>query len=130
MFPRPGAQQCPCGSGAGYGACCEPLHDGQPAPTAEALMRGRYCAFATGRLDYILATWHPRTRPGNLPPTPEVLWAGLQVVRTVDGGLGDERGTVEFRASFRAEGRNQVMHETSTFVRRGGRWVYVGADIT
>jgi len=32
---------CPCGSGTAYGVCCGPLRDGNPAPTAEALMRSR-----------------------------------------------------------------------------------------
>ena len=30
---------CPCGSGLSFETCCEPLLDGAPAPTAEALMR-------------------------------------------------------------------------------------------
>ncbi len=54
---------CPCGSGAVFGACCEPIHDGAPAPTAEALMRSRYSAFVVGDEDHIFRTWHPRTRP-------------------------------------------------------------------
>jgi SEC-C motif-containing protein len=97
--------------------------------TAEALMRSRYCAFATGRLDYILATWHPRTAPIDLPPSPEVSWQGLEVLRAVDGGVLDDTGTVEFRALFDTAGRNNVMHETSRFRRRAGRWVYVDGDI-
>ncbi len=37
---------CPCGLGDDYEACCRRLHAGSPAPTAEALMRSRYSAFA------------------------------------------------------------------------------------
>jgi SEC-C motif domain protein len=96
--------------------------------TAEALMRSRYSAFATGHLDYVFRTWHPRTRPHDLPPTPEVAWVGLHVLRTVDGGPLDDTGTVEFRARFRTADRTQVMHETSTFERRAGRWVYVDGE--
>lgn len=39
---------CPCRGAADalpYTACCGRYHAGQPAPTAEALMRSRYSAF-------------------------------------------------------------------------------------
>ena len=64
MVQKNKIQPCPCGNGV-YQACCQPfhLHTGL-APTAEALMRSRYSAFALGGLgDYLLQTWHPDTRP-------------------------------------------------------------------
>jgi SEC-C motif-containing protein len=109
--------------------CCGPLHAGERATTAEALMRSRYSAFATGRLDYVFRTWHPHTRPMDLPPTPGVTWVDLEILRTVDGGSLDDTGTVEFRARFRSADRTQVLHETSRFQRRAGRWLYVDGDI-
>jgi SEC-C motif-containing protein len=57
---------CPCGNNAGYARCCGPLHDGAVAQTAEMLMRSRYSAYVLKREDYLLATWHPSTRPANL----------------------------------------------------------------
>ena len=39
---------CPCGLGDDYESCCGRFHAGAPAPTAEALMRSRYSAFAVG----------------------------------------------------------------------------------
>ena len=36
---------CPCGSGLAYDACCGPIIAGAPAATAEALMRSRYSAY-------------------------------------------------------------------------------------
>ncbi|MGZ4437672.1 MAG: YchJ family protein [Nocardioides sp.] len=122
-------ETCPCGSGRPYAACCGPLHDGAPAETAEALMRSRYAAYATGRLDYVFRTWHPRTRPDDLGPTPGLTWDRLEVLRTVDGGPGDDAGVVEFRAWCRTAQGEQVMHETSTFERRAGRWVYVTGTV-
>lgn len=119
---------CPCGSGTSYGGCCGPFHDGNPAPTAEALMRSRYSAYAVGDLDHVFRTWHPRTRPVDLAPTPGLTWVGLEVLRTVDGGPDDDTGEVEFRARFRDARGEQVMHETSRFERRGGRWVYVDGE--
>ena len=92
-------------------------------------MRSRYSAFAIGLLDYAFRTWHPRTRPSDLSPTPGLEWVGLQVLRTVNGGMLDDTGTVEFRARFHSAGRTRAMHETSRFERRAGRWVYVDGDV-
>ncbi|MGZ4467890.1 MAG: YchJ family protein [Nocardioidaceae bacterium] len=124
------ASACPCGSGTAYGGCCGPLHDGGAAPTAEALMRSRYSAFAIGHVDHLFRTWHPRTRPADLSDTPDVTWEGLEVLRTTAGGAADDTGTVEFRARFRGrDGAPHLLHETSRFERRAGRWVYVDGDV-
>ena len=96
---------CPCGSGTPYRQCCEPLHDGRPAATAEALMRSRYSAFATGRLEHVFRTWHPRTRPDDVTAEPGLVWLGLSVLRTEAGGPDDASGVVEFRARFQDGGR-------------------------
>jgi SEC-C motif-containing protein len=53
----------------------------------------------------------------------------LEIVRTVDGGVCDDTGTVEFRADYDSADGRQVLQETSRFVRRAGRWVYVDGDI-
>ena len=122
-------ETCPCGSGTTYAACCGPLHDGAAAETAEALMRSRYSAYAVGHLDHVFRTWHPRTRPADLQADPHLTWLGLEILRTVDGGPDDDTGVVEFRARFRTPQGEQVMHETSRFERRAGRWVYVDGDV-
>ena len=60
-------RRCPCGTGLPYDDCCGPLHAGSTAAaTAEQLMRSRYSAFAVGDAAYLLATWHPSTRPAAL----------------------------------------------------------------
>ena len=127
--PAPWAP-CPCGSGAAYGACCGPLHDGEPAATAAALMRSRYAAYALGRVDYLFRTWHPRTRPADVAPQPGLVWTGLEILGTVAGGAGDDTGQVEFRARYLTADGEHRLHETSRFERRGGRWVYVDGDVT
>jgi SEC-C motif-containing protein len=116
----------PCGSGDTYGTCCGPLHRGEAvAPTAERLMRSRYTAFVLHDARYLLATWHPSTRPPRLHLDADVRWLRLLVLGHAAGGPFDEEGTVEFEAIFRtAEGRG-VQHENSRFVREDGRWVYV-----
>ncbi len=92
-------------------------------------MRSRYSAYAVGDLDHVFRTWHPRTRPADLAPSPGLTWSGLEVLRTVDGGPSDDTGVVEFRARFRDVEGEHVMHETSRFERRGRRWVYVDGDV-
>lgn len=55
---------CPCQSGKSYAECCQPYHQRKVhAPTAEALMRSRYCAYALATktpalLDYLINTTH------------------------------------------------------------------------
>lgn len=123
----PGA--CPCGSGAAYGGCCGPLLDGEPAATAQALMRSRYTAYALGRDDHLWRTWHPRTRPAGPFTRADVEWLGLTVLAAVAGGAGDDTGTVEFRARYRDPDGEGALHETSRFGRRAGRWVYVDGTL-
>ncbi|TFV88193.1 hypothetical protein E4P40_10240 [Blastococcus sp. CT_GayMR20] len=119
-------RRCPCGTGPGYAECCGRLHDGTvPAATPEQLMRSRYSAFAVGDPEYLLATWHPSTRPRTLDLDPDVRWTGLDVLATTGGALLAAEGTVEFRASYRAGGRDGAQHENSRFVRVGGRWCYL-----
>ena len=91
-------------------------------------MRSRYAAYALGHLDHVFRTWHPRTRPDDLTPGPGLTWTGLGVVDVVAGGADDDHGVVEFRARYRTPAGDGVLHERSTFERRDGRWVYVGAD--
>jgi len=124
--------RCPCLSGDVFGACCAPLHRGErAAATAEALMRSRYSAFAVGDAGYLLASWHPRTRPDGLDLDPHQQWRRLDVLATRAGGPFDDSGEVEFAAYFRdpTTGERGRLHEVSRFVRDGGRWFYVDGDV-
>lgn len=124
--------RCPCLSGETYGECCGRFHAGLAAgpfaPTAEALMRSRYSAFAAGDADYLLATWHPRTRPDGLDLDDGVTWNRLDVLRTEGGGPFDQAGVVEFVAHHRSALGRERLHEVSRFEREGGRWYYVDGD--
>ena len=91
-------------------------------------MRSRYTAFAVGDEDHLFRTWHPRTRPDDVAVDPATSWLGLEVLRTEAGGPDDDTGVVEFRARHRTSRGEQVLHETSRFERRRGRWVYVDGD--
>ena len=122
---------CPCGKGATYLACCARWHAGEQAmhaPDAETLMRSRYSAYVLDRLDYLLASWHPSTRPVAMSPNPPGLkWLGLTVKQHV---VADEsHASVAFVARHRLHGRAHCLEETSRFVRENGQWLYVDGDI-
>jgi SEC-C motif-containing protein len=117
---------CPCGLGDDYDSCCGRLHAGAAAPTANALMRSRYSAFAVGDAGYLLRTWHSSSRPPSPRLDSACRWIRLAVLDTRDGGLFDTTGTVQFRAIYSRDGQRGVLAETSKFLREGGRWTYLG----
>ncbi|MCA1656010.1 MAG: hypothetical protein LC635_06195, partial [Pseudonocardiaceae bacterium] len=102
-------RRCPCGTPLPYDDCCGRIHRGAAsAPTAEALMRSRYSAFATNDADYLLRSWHPDTRPATLTLDPGQRWVRLEILGTTGGGLLHNEGTVEFRA-FAGGGTSPVV---------------------
>ncbi|GAA1640035.1 YchJ family protein [Georgenia ruanii] len=123
--------RCPCLSAERYGACCGRYHaglaGGPHAPTAEALMRSRYSAFAVGDAAYLLGTWHPTTRPPVLELDDDLTWRRLDILRAA-GGPFDTDGVVEFVAHHRSSAGRGTLHEVSRFVREDGRWWYVDGD--
>ncbi len=90
-------------------------------------MRSRYSAFAVGDVAYLLATWHPLTRPTSLDLDPAQRWYRLDILGSERGGMLDSKGTVEFRAWYKLDGRSGNQHEVSHFLREGGRWLYLQA---
>ncbi|MEW5771922.1 MAG: YchJ family protein [Thermodesulfobacteriota bacterium] len=124
---------CPCGSGRAYAECCEPYVTGAaPAPTAEALMRSRYSAYAVGNLDHLERTqvggdWD-RASAESWSRNSE--WLGLDVLATEAGGPDDETGMVEFSARFALSGVPQEHREIARFGRRDGSWVYLEGDVS
>lgn len=120
---------CPCESGAAYSACCGRFiadFEGMPAPDAQHLMRSRYSAFVLEERAYLLATWHPSTRPSQLDFEPQCRWLGLQVkaFEPVDG----DHAEVEFVARYKLQGRAVRLHERSRFVQEQGRWFYLDGE--
>ncbi|WP_454789063.1 YchJ family protein [Mycolicibacterium lutetiense] len=121
---------CPCGTGRAYDECCGPLHTGaRRAPTAVALMRSRFSAFAIGDVGYLLTSWHPDTRPAELTLDETLTWRRLQIVDTESGGEDDAEGVVEFRAQYVHDGGRHILHERSRFERVGGQWRYLDGQI-
>ncbi|WP_273429041.1 YchJ family protein [Marinobacter sp.] len=117
--------RCPCGSTLAYEQCCQPLHRGEAAATPEALMRSRYSAFVVGQADYLLATWHPSTRPVELSLESSPDWVSLTILDSSEAG---EAGQVHFRAVHRVGDGWGYLEEQSQFVREQGRWLYVTGD--
>lgn len=91
-------------------------------------MRSRYCAFVLCDEQYLLATWHPSTRPRSIPFDNQQKWLGLRVIRATLTGA--ESAEVEFIARSRVSNAAAVRHhERSRFVREGGCWLYVDGDL-
>lgn len=91
-------------------------------------MRSRYAAYVSLDRDWLLATWHPSTRPAQLDLDPEIKWLGLELK---DHEMIDPaHAEVEFVARMRiGGGRAQRLHERSRFVHEEGRWYYVDGDV-
>lgn len=121
-----GRNLCPCGSAAPYDDCCRRYLDSiGHAPTAEALMRSRYTAYALRREAHLLKTWHPSTRPARLGLEEEsgTRWIGLEVKRHE---MQDAtHAIVEFVARFKINGRAHRLHEVSRFLFSDDQWFYV-----
>lgn len=94
-------------------------------------MRSRYCAYAMGLTDYILATTDP-TGPHFEADTAawrasvqrfstETRFLGLEVLAASERG---DEGEVRFRATLERGGQDTSFGETSRFRRVSGRWLY------
>ncbi|MGV8961618.1 MAG: YchJ family metal-binding protein [Stenotrophomonas sp.] len=121
---------CPCGRDLTLSHCCGRLLAGEPAADAEALMRSRYTAYVLKDVDYLLASWHPDTRPSQLSlqeaPGQRTQWLGLSVKQ--QRVTGEDTAQVQFVARYRIGGGSAVkMSEHSRFVRLQGRWYYLDA---
>jgi SEC-C motif-containing protein len=97
-------------------------------------MRSRYAAYVVGDVDYILATTDPE---GPQFEPDRAAWARSiaefsratrfeQLEVRSASPIVDERGEVEFFARLSRGGEDVSFVERSLFVRREGRWLYVG----
>jgi SEC-C motif-containing protein len=114
---------CPCGSGKTYSNCCSPYLEGKDnPPTPEALMRSRYTAYTENNLDYIEKTMRGEAlKRFTRTSSEEIEWIKLVVLFSEENG---DQGTVQFIASFRAEGAEHHLHEISSFEKIDGKWYY------
>ena len=137
---------CPCSiteaesktnkAGLSYADCCEPYITGiKNAPTAEALMRSRYSAYAVHAVDYIIKTcldegknkidfnqtkdWSEKSN-----------WLGLKIISVEKGGITDREGLVEFEAVYERDGLRDTHHEKARFKKNDDKWFYQDGDVT
>ena len=126
---------CPCQSGKEYDVCCGPIINGdRAAPTAEALMRSRYSAYAKGAVDHLTNSLHPDNRDGYDPASVKQWannadWLKLEIVNTSAGGENDNQGIVEFIATYREEGVAHAHHEVAEFSRLNGKWYFTDGKL-
>jgi len=119
---------CYCNSQKSFKDCCEPYIKGlEKAPTAEALMRSRYSAYATHQADYLVATTHLSQRTSHSKED-ILLWATSNQWQKLEV-LNFTATTIEFKAYFLDQNkRPQIHHEFSTFVQEDGIWYYVDGE--
>ena len=128
-------EKCPCGSGATYGECCGPIHDGKvKAKTAEALMRARYSAYAAKRIPFLRTSAGPEVQAEfDEKTTAEwsktATWEGLEIVATEKGEAADEEGFVSFVAHYTANGQLCEHRELAYFKKIDGAWRFIDGKI-
>jgi len=125
-------ETCPCGSGAPFATCCEPIINGtRESETAEELMRARYSAFVTHAIDFIVASTHSHSRKDvDLAFIREwsetSTWLGLEILDTKQ--VNENKAFVSFEAHFTQEGEDHRHREKSLFERENGHWRFVSGE--
>ncbi len=122
---------CPCGSGRTHAECCGPYLAGERWPeTAEALMRARYSAFATGNVDFIHDSYDPGSRDELDRQQTETWskqseWLGFELIDSEGGGVDEDTGTIEFIAHYKLQGDELAHHELAQFEKVDGKWYFM-----
>lgn len=117
-------KKCFCDTGLLFENCCGLyLQNNQKAPTALALMRSRYSAYATHNADYLLETTYVSER--KYYSKAEILkWATTNKWQKLEI-LSSTENTVEFKAYFLDNNQKiQTHYEFSTFKFENDAWFY------
>ena len=122
---------CPCCSGKTFGECCLPVLDGKrKAATAEELMRARYSAYASGKVDFLRTSAIKSVRDEYDRESAEnwsksSRWHRLEIIATEGGREGDAEGVVEFRAEYTTGAEFCNHHERAEFVfKKKKGWLF------
>lgn len=124
--------KCYCGHNKTYKECCEIFHlNNGKTKTAQQLMRSRYSAFVKANGNYLMQTHHASTRPNSekkeiVKWAKSVKWIKLEVLETTNGLEKDNECTVTFNAYFYENGKVEVIHEKSAFIKENNNWYYLG----
>lgn len=126
---------CPCGSKKTFEECCGPylIGDATP-PTAEALMRSRYTAYAMGSIDYLYKSSCRKIQKnfdadGCKRWSQSAKWTGMEILHNEGGGENDSNGTVEFIANYSINDKPVKHHETAIFEKIDGVWKFIDGEI-
>ncbi|MEL0638990.1 YchJ family metal-binding protein [Pseudoalteromonas aliena] len=123
---------CPCGSEQNYADCCKPLHLlVKKAKTPEQLMRSRYSAYVTKHAKYIYQTYASEKRAENSIDeikdfANSCRFVNLEVIRS---SHDENKGHVEFKASYFYQNLFCQLHEYSLFIKEGNTWRYLNGTI-
>lgn len=127
---------CLCGSSLSFEDCCKSIIEGtEKAPTAQALMRSRYSAYALENAQYLIDSTHISTRDNFSKLeietwAKESSWQKLEIISTHKGLENDEVGEVEFKAFYKdSKGTLNIHHEKSVFTKEEGRWFFVNGKV-
>lgn len=124
--------KCPCGSELEYTKCCGVYHsEAAKAPTAEALMRARYCAFAKNQMQFLRDTTDPQTLQlvdddANQEWADRAKFLKLEILHSEEKGT---KGIVEFKAYYSVDDEEYIHHEVSTFRKQAGEWFFKSGKI-
>jgi SEC-C motif-containing protein len=127
---------CPCRlqdkNPLAFKDCCAPfLEASQPPPSAEALMRSRYSAYAVGNVAYIEKTQLQEEGDSFDAKAAQEWadnsdWLGLKILSTKAGQIQDQTGFVEFEAHYQDKKTQKkcVHKEISHFVKVQNEWKF------
>ncbi|SEP07353.1 SEC-C motif-containing protein [Flavobacterium sp. CF108] len=117
--------KCFCDTGLPFENCCGLyLENNQKVPTALALMRSRYSAYATHNAEYLLETTYISERK-YYSKTEILKWGAANKWQKLEI-LSFTENTVEFKAYFlNSDNKPQTHYEFSTFKFENNAWFYV-----
>lgn len=101
---------------------CQNIIDGKTFPkTALELMVSRYYAFKTSNIEYIKKTqtvkWSKEEEAEALFWAKNSFWQHLEIIDYCEN-------EVEFKAYYIYNGKQELLHERSSFIKKDGKWLY------
>mmetsp|Transcript_22321 Transcript_22321/g.88604 ORF Transcript_22321/g.88604 Transcript_22321/m.88604 type:complete len:283 (+) Transcript_22321:20-868(+) len=142
------APPCPCGSGAPFSSCCEPIlrdADARRAATPAQIVRSRYTAYARADWAHLIATTHPTNSAYTedrakwlaelrAQPYAEYRFVGADILSCEQD---DQADTPEAAVAFVAKLRHKPTNDKADFQERSyflkdpaAGWLYVGGDVS
>ena len=124
---------CPCGLPQTFDDCCGRFISNKLiASTPEQLMRSRYSAYVTNRMEYIQGTMKGQASEGFDAQeakqwSSSVCWLGLNLIKYTQ--KNQLHVQVEFIVSYQLKDKIFMMHEKSDFIFEEGRWFYVDGKL-